>query len=97
MPARSSIKKEKRDFSQVAFDLVAKLTGEKPKPEEKSSVSAALDNEALRKEVMREMGRRGGKKGGAARATALSPEERSRIAQTAAAKRWAKSSDSSSK
>ena len=30
----------------------------------------------------------GGKKGGAARAAKLSPEERSRIAQVAAAKRW---------
>ena len=30
----------------------------------------------------------GGKKGGAARASKLSPEERSRIARTAAAKRW---------
>ena len=99
MPTRSSKpKKENRDFSQVAFDLVAKLTSEKPKPEEKTdNLSSAFDDAELRKEVMREMGRRGGKKGGAARATALSPEERSRIAQTAVAKRWAKSSDSSSK
>lgn len=33
--------------------------------------------------------REGGKKGGAARAAALSPEERSEIAKRAAAKRWA--------
>lgn len=32
--------------------------------------------------------REGGKKGGAARAAALSPEERSEIAKRAAAKRW---------
>jgi hypothetical protein len=32
--------------------------------------------------------REGGKKGGAARATALTPEERSDIAKKAAAKRW---------
>lgn len=32
--------------------------------------------------------REGGKKGGAARATALSAEERSEIAKRAAAKRW---------
>ena len=31
---------------------------------------------------------RGGKKGGAARAAALSPEQRSEIAKKAAAKRW---------
>ena len=34
--------------------------------------------------------REGGKKGGAARATALTPEERASIAQKAAAARWAK-------
>jgi hypothetical protein len=32
---------------------------------------------------------RGGKKGGAARAAALTPEQRSEIAKKAAAKRWA--------
>ena len=32
--------------------------------------------------------REGGKKGGAARAAALTPEERSEIARKAAAKRW---------
>lgn len=34
--------------------------------------------------------REGGKKGGAARAAALSPEARTEIARQAAAKRWAK-------
>lgn len=34
--------------------------------------------------------REGGKKGGAARATALTAEQRSEIARRAAAKRWAK-------
>ena len=33
---------------------------------------------------------RGGKKGGAARAAALTPERRSEIAKRAAAKRWSK-------
>lgn len=36
------------------------------------------------------LGRLGGKKGGAARAAKLTPEERSEIAKKAAAKRWAK-------
>lgn len=35
-----------------------------------------------------ELGRRGGTKGGAARAASLSPEERTRIAKIAAKKRW---------
>jgi hypothetical protein len=37
------------------------------------------------------LGKKGGLKGGAARAKALSPEERSRIAKNAAKKRWGKS------
>jgi hypothetical protein len=37
-------------------------------------------------EVMREMGRKGGKLGGAARAKKLTPERRSAIAKKAAAK-----------
>jgi hypothetical protein len=36
------------------------------------------------------LGRRGGLKGGAARAKSLSPEKRSEIAKKAAAKRWEK-------
>jgi len=36
------------------------------------------------------LGRRGGLKGGAARAKSLSPERRSEIAKKAAAKRWEK-------
>jgi hypothetical protein len=39
------------------------------------------------------LGRKGGLKGGKARAAKLSPEERSRIARRAAAKRWSSSSD----
>jgi hypothetical protein len=37
-----------------------------------------------------ELGRLGGKKGGAARAKALSPADKSRIAKAAAKKRWSK-------
>ena len=87
MPKRSSTKKAKRDFSQIAFDIVAKATskGELAKP---SDVSAVLDNNSLRKQIMREMGSRGGKKGGAARAANLTKEQRSEIAKKAAAKRW---------
>ncbi len=90
MPSRSSTKKPKRDFSQVAFDLVSKLTGEKPAEENNSAVSDALNDESVRKEVMREMGRRGGAKGGKARAESLTPRQRAEIASTAAAARWKK-------
>lgn len=88
MPKRSSTKKAKRDFSQIAFDIVAQATGEKPKTKP-ADVSTALDNDELRKQVMREMGSRGGKKGGIARATKLSAEKRTQIARKAANKRWA--------
>jgi hypothetical protein len=89
MPARSS-KKPKRDFSQVAFDLVAKLTGEKPVKAEdgEPDISKALDDSDLRKQVMREMGRRGGQKGGKARAAALTDEQRKNLASNAANVRW---------
>ena len=89
MPKRTSSKKAKRDFSQVAFDLVAKLTGEKPKADEKKeAMTSAMDDPELRKQVMREMGRRGGAKGGRARAAKLDKEQRSEIAKKAAQARW---------
>lgn len=89
MPKRSSIRKPKEDFSQAAFRIVQELTSEKPKAN--ADISAALDNDSVRKQVMREMGSRGGKKGGLARAAKLSTEERVSIARAAASKRWGKS------
>lgn len=44
--------------------------------------------EAAAKTSAAELGRRGGKKGGRARAEKLTPEQRSEIARNAAAKRW---------
>jgi hypothetical protein len=60
--------------------MVAKIaTGEA-----KESVDAPKDEAAV------SLGQRGGLKGGKARAKALSPRERSRIAKAAAEKRWGK-------
>lgn len=87
MPKRSSTKKAKRDFSQIAFDIVAQATGDKPKVKP-TDVSTALEDEVLRKQVMREMGKRGGQKGGKARAESLTPKRRSEIAKSAASARW---------
>lgn len=84
MPKRSG----KRDFSQVAFDIVQEATQE-PDVEEAPTPAATQDEAALRA-VMAEMGRRGGKKGGKARAEKLTPEERSEIARKAAQARWGK-------
>ena len=65
----------KKDINETAFDVVRRATGEIPEPVESAKVKA---------------GRKGGIKGGASRATALTPEQRSEIARKAAAARWRK-------
>ena len=78
MPTRSS--KPHRDLNQLAKFIVDQASGEVPKeepPHVKNEAAVAL-------------GRLGGKKGGAARAAALTPEQRSEIAKKAAAGRWKK-------
>ena len=45
-------------------------------------------------EVMREMGKKGGKLGGPARAAKLTPDQRSESARKAVAARWAKAKKS---
>ena len=76
MPKRSS-SPAKRDPNQLAAHIVAKATGTKPakKRHRKNPAAVAL-------------GRRGGLKGGKARAAKLTPEQRSEIAQKAAMARW---------
>ena len=78
MPTRSS--KPHRDANQMAKHILDRITGDAPKdepPPVKNEAAVAL-------------GRLGGKKGGAARAAALTPEQRSAIAKKAAASRWKK-------
>jgi hypothetical protein len=79
MPKRSSSSKRPRDANQRAAHVVAKATGERPRtssrPKRKNPAAVSL-------------GRKGGLKGGKARAAALSPEERSEIAKRAAQARW---------
>lgn len=92
MPKRSSKKAAKkkapkRDFNQIAFDVVARATGQKTK-ESTVPQDDALDDPDVRKALMREMGSRGGKKGGKARAAKLTAKERSEIAKKAAQARW---------
>jgi hypothetical protein len=81
MPNRSSTPKRPRDFNSRAFQSVALLTGtaEPSPPEEPVDPLRA---------AAAELGRRGGLKGGKARAAKLTPEERSEIARKAAAARW---------
>jgi hypothetical protein len=62
-----------RDLNSMAAAIVAQSTTDGPTAE--SSIAV-------------ESGRRGGQRGGPARAAKLTPEERSRIARNAAAARW---------
>lgn len=66
----------KKDFSQVAFDVVQQATGEKPKP-----AAPTPRQEASRK---------GGLKGGAKRMAELTEVERTELASRAAKARWQK-------
>ena len=78
MPTRSS--KPYRDANQAAKHILDQLTGDAPKEE-----PPPVKNEAVVA-----LGRLGGKKGGVARAAALTQEQRSEIAKRAAATRWTK-------
>jgi hypothetical protein len=75
--------KKEHDFAVTAFRVVLEATGEaketEPTPEptaEERRAAAAM------------LGRRGGLKGGKARAEKLSPEQRKEIARRAARARW---------
>ena len=73
MPKRSSSRK--LDANQLAASVVAAATSRKPRKRRKNPAAVAL-------------GRKGGLKGGKARAAALTAAERSEIAKRAAAARW---------
>ena len=78
MPKRSS---KESDPIKTALRVVETATGapltEKPKKRRKNPHAVAL-------------GRKGGLRGGAARAANLTPEQRSEIARAAATARWGK-------
>ena len=63
----------KKDINQTAFDVVRRATDEIPEQVESAKAQA---------------GRKGGQRGGASRAKALTAERRSEIAKKAAAARW---------
>jgi hypothetical protein len=65
----------KKDINETAFDVVRRATGEVVDPPESAKAQA---------------GRKGGTRGGASRAKALTPEQRSEIARKAASARWKK-------
>ena len=75
-------KKRPRDLNKLALSIVEDATGENRPvfPQEGNAKNPAAV----------ELGRLGGLKGGKARASKLSPEQRKEIARKAAAARWAK-------
>jgi hypothetical protein len=77
MPDRS--RKRPTDKNLLAKSIVDQATGNAPpeKPEDEGKDPAAVS-----------LGRRGGLKGGKARAKSLTAEQRSAIAKKAAQKRW---------
>jgi hypothetical protein len=79
MPKRSS---KPRDLNAMAARIVEQATDEKDEPTPEAKPEREKDPAAV------ELGRRGGLKGGAARAKKLSAEQRSEIARKAAATRW---------
>jgi hypothetical protein len=75
MPDRS--RKRPADLNKLAASIVGDATGEdKPEPDVGKDPAAVS------------LGRRGGLKGGKARAAKLTAEQRSEIARKAAASRW---------
>ncbi len=76
MPDRS---RKPRDLNALAAAIVADSTDEdKPEPADDGKDPAAVA-----------LGRKGGLKGGKARAASMTPEQRSEIARRAARARWA--------
>jgi len=78
MPGMAKTPKRPRDTNQLAKFIVDLATGETEPPKTDDGKDAAAVS----------LGRRGGLKGGAARAKKLTAEQRAEIAKKAAAKRW---------
>jgi len=79
MPDQSSKRRKQTDLNKLASAVVSEATEEEkaaPEPERRKNPAAV------------ELGRKGGLKGGKARAEKLTPEERTEIARIAAEARW---------
>jgi hypothetical protein len=70
-------KKKEHDFAVNAFRVFQEATGQ-------------IEEETKPEQDMKVLGRKGGLKGGKARAEKLTPEQRSEIARKAAQARWNK-------
>jgi hypothetical protein len=83
MPDRSR-KKRPRDPNQLAKLMIDIATGQVEDKRDPRPGDSAKDPAAV------SLGRRGGLKGGKARAAAMTPERRAEIARRAATARWSK-------
>jgi len=72
--------KRPRDPNQLGKAIIDIATGERPETDPDAGKDAAAVA----------LGRKGGLKGGAARAASMTPEQRAEIAKKAAAARWKK-------
>lgn len=80
MPKRSRTppKDENQAAKRVLDRIIERTEGADPAPKKRKNPAAVA------------LGRKGGKKGGPARAAKMSPEERAKSARVAAAARWGK-------
>jgi hypothetical protein len=85
MPERS--RKRSRDINELAAQIVREATDVEDAAKTDAEPDTGKDPAAVA------LGRRGGLKGGAARAANMSPEERSEAARKAAAARWKRTDD----
>ena len=84
--ANKKRKKKEHDFSVTAFRVVQEATGQELEPEKERPLSTA-DGKNPNAVAL---GRLGGLKGGKARSSKLTPEQRKEIARIAAKARWKK-------
>ena len=82
MPKRSS-RQGPPDLNSIAFRIVEEATADEP---------AEQNAKPVKDPFAVELGRRGGLKGGKARAAKLTPEQRREIAKKAASARWGSAS-----
>ena len=78
-PKKKPAAKVKPDINQLAARIIAEATGEAPK---------TPDPDAGKDPAAVSLGRKGGLKGGAARAKSLNKKQRAASAKKAAAARW---------
>ncbi len=84
---RRSSKKLPKDPNKLAYEIVRLSTEE---PEEKPNEPEPVKERSPISEYLSQIGKKGGLKGGPARAKALTSKKRKEIAQKAAIARWKK-------